>query len=257
MIEINALNVRLIGAMKNEMPELGYDVTREWLPSEFEGVPEDLKEEIRLMAERIGKAIPDDFGFTLSLGEEDGAMLSLDYDNGLMAGGFAGQEIDASRSLFEQLEGWDWDGHRAWFIQGSEFFDNIKEQAKELPAMMPSTKRVQKACREQMKEYIKEKRRDASRVHVLIWDGEEALYDEDFESLTAFQKRLIDIMPEMGHVVTVVADGKPLPVEKIDEFKQAALKELEEMPISHAKASGKFAHIMSQMDSAEEEPGEK
>jgi len=42
------------------------------------------------------------------------------------------------------------------------------------------------------------------------------------------------------HVVAVIDSGEFLPAERIDELKTQALKELEDMPISHAKASGKF-----------------
>jgi hypothetical protein len=47
-------------------------------------------------------------------------------------------------------------------------------------------------------------------------------------------------MMEQYWVVTVVAGGKPLPVKGIDALKRQALKELEDMPISHAKALGQL-----------------
>jgi len=41
-------------------------------------------------------------------------------------------------------------------------------------------------------------------------------------------------------VITIVDHGKPLARDRIEELKKQAIKELEDMPISHAKALGKL-----------------
>ena len=81
---------------------------------------------------------------------------------------------------------------------------------------------------------------------MLLWDGDEMLLDREFDDMNELDRELPNIMPHMVQVLTVVAEGKPMPAEKIDGLKRAALKKLEDMPISHAKASGKFEFLMSQ-----------
>ena len=254
MKEINELNGRLLGVMKDETPEEGYAVTREWCASEFEGVPDDLQQEIRVLAERIGKAIPDDFGFTLIFGEGE-ASLSLEYENGAMSGGFRSHEWEKHRSIFEQLESFDWDEERAWFVQGTEMFDHVATAARMMPVSIPSTKFLQRNCREEVKAFIKERRKNASKVHVLSWQYDDGATDE-FNDLESFRRELPNMMTVGCHVIAVVAAGKPIPARDIDKMKMEALKELEDMPISHAKATGKFGSIMSAMGGMAEGPEE-
>lgn len=88
-----------------------------------------------------------------------------------------------------------------------------------------------------MKEFVKAKRKDASKVHVLTWhlDREEQSAEE-FGDMKAFCRELPDMMTTHYLIITVVADGKPLSEQTIEKLKQQALKELQGMPISHAKA---------------------
>ena len=88
-----------------------------------------------------------------------------------------------------------------------------------------------------MKEFVKSKRKDTSKVHVLVWsEGDEVLAPEEFADMAAFCDVLPDMMATQHLIIAVVADGKPLPEQKIEKLKQQALKELEDMPMSHAKA---------------------
>lgn len=251
MKEILELNQRLLDHAKEYLPEDGLMLEREGGEEDLEKLPSDLRKEIGLLRANLNRAIPDDFSYILFFGEGE-ADFRIQYENGPQTVYSPQQEWEAAHSLFPQLKAYDWERTRAACVSGSETFDRITEIAKDLPVMIPSTKRLQKVCRNAVKAYIKEKRREEG-VHALIWDGDDALFDRDFESIEEFRHELHDIMPHMVHIVAVVADGKPIAAEKIDSMKKAALRTLEDMPISHAKASGKFAFIMSQMTEQEEE----
>jgi hypothetical protein len=110
------------------------------------------------------------------------------------------------------------------------------EEAKQRPAALPSTKQLQKAFPDVMQEFIKAKRMQTSKVHVLAWDGDQTMLTTEFAEMKAFCKVLPDIMATQQLIIAVMADGKPLPAQKIEKLKQQALKELKGMPISHAKA---------------------
>jgi len=245
MREIIELNERLLRDCGGQLPDEGLMLGRRDAPEELEKLPPKPREEVEDLRSRFNQVLPDDFDYVLCLGDKAPALM-LDYYNGSMTGGGRGHDWQEAVSIFDQLRELNWDEERKWAIQGTETFDAIAAVAKELPVMLPLTRALQKRFSDPVKAYIKEKRRNVSRVYVLLWDGEESLLDEDFGDVRAFERELPDIMTHMLHVLTVVAEGKPMPAEKIDRLKKAALKQLEDMPISHAKASGKFAFIMSQ-----------
>jgi hypothetical protein len=253
IIELNKDMLREIGAV---LPEEGLMLERNESPEELEAIPKKFREAIQDLQTKLNHTIPDDFGYFLYLGDREPDLM-LHYDNGSMTTGGRGHSWMKSRSIFDQLRNLDWDEERKWAIQGSEQFDAIIAIAKELPVMVPRTKELQKHLAEPAKDYIKEKRRNASGVYALMWDGDQTLLDEHFSDVATFQRELPDIMTHMLHIVTVVSEGKPMPAGRIDRLKIAALKELEDMPISHAKASGKFAHIMQMASAAHGNEGEQ
>jgi hypothetical protein len=116
----------------------------------------------------------------------------------------------------------------------------MKENARHLPSCLPSTKELQKAFRVQMKEFLKAKRKDLRGVHALRWRGDEGVKVESFEDLASFCRDLPDIMTVKYLVIAVVVDGKPMSRDALESLKKKAISELEDMPISHAKALGKF-----------------
>ena len=258
MKEIIELNTRLLREVGPALPEEGLMVERDDRPKELEAIPKNFREAIQDLRTELNRTIPDDFGYFLYLGDREPDLM-LHYDNGSMTTGGRGHSWTQSDSIFEQLRKLDWDDERKWAIQGSETFDAITAAAKELPIMLPRTKSLQKHLAEPVKDYIKEKRQDSSCVYALLWDGDQALLDEQFSDLAAFERELPDIMTHMLHIIAIVSNGKPIPAGRVDQLKVAALKTLEDMPISHAKASGKFAHIMQLAQAAhgtEEEPHE-
>jgi hypothetical protein len=248
MKEIIALNERFLRDSRGQVPDEGLMLRRRDEPEELEKLPPKTREEIEDLRSRLDQILPDDFDYILCFGDTQPALM-LQYHNGSMSAGGRGHRWQETVSIFDQLRKLDWDEERKWAIQGTETFDAIAAVAKELPVMLPLTKSLQKRFSDPVKAYVKEKRRDVSRVHVLLWDGEENLFDQDFVDMKSLEKELPDIMTVMFHVLVVVAQGKPMPSEKIDRMKRLALKQLEDMPISHAKASGKFAYIMAEAQS--------
>ena len=80
---------------------------------------------------------------------------------------------------------------------------------------------------------------DPDGVHVLLWQEYLGLHQETFGSVDDFARQLPDMMTCAYQVVAVVAEGRALPVAKIDRMKRSALEELKDMPISYALASGR------------------
>jgi len=226
MKEIVQLNQHLLDHAKDCLPEDGLMFDRDGIDEDADKIPADLREQIDRLRAEISRSIPDDFGYVVSF--EDGeADFRIQYENGPTTVYSPPQKWEPAQSLFPQLEAYDWDGMRSECVSQSEVFDHIADLAKDLLVMMPSTKSVQKGFRDQVKAYIKEKRKQPG-VHVLFWDGDESLFDEVFESMEVLQHQLHDIMPHMVHVVTIVADVRPVPAEKIDSMKRTALRTLED-----------------------------
>lgn len=266
MKEIIELNKRIL----SEAPEIaqseeGLIIYRTDPPAELPGLTDALIAELERMRTQLNSRIPDDFSYVLNLGVAD-PDFKIEYEDGAM-GASCPLESSPNGSIFEQLESVDWDEMRAQAILGCQIYDSLKETAVDIPAGIPTTRQLQRAFREDMNAWVKEKRKDSSRVHVFVWRkveeiceeeaqailedfGEEALtrarknedgfHEFTFDTLEAFGGELPNHMTMGFQVITVVADGKPIPAARIDQFKGEALKKLEDMPISHAKASGKF-----------------
>ena len=253
MKEIIKLNARILTQVGDHLPEDGLDIFRGEKPDELNVLPEVLRREVCAFCEELNKAIPDDFSYILSVGSH-APTLRLEYRDGANTAYSKPREWKNERSIFEQLKEIDWDADRAEAISASRLFDLVGPMAKKMRPMIPSTKMLQKHCREEMKRFIKIARRDKSKVHVMFFQGDQG-GSEEFESLETFKRRLHDMMPCGCHVIAVVANGRPLPVEEIDALKRAALKSLEDMPISHAKATGKYDLIMATLLSEKEGVG--
>jgi hypothetical protein len=73
-----------------------------------------------------------------------------------------------------------------------------------------------------------------------MWRDDEGVKVESFDDQASFCRDLPDIMTVRFLVIAVVADGKPMSREGLEILKKKAIAELEGMPISHAKALGKF-----------------
>jgi len=243
--EIIELNARILTEVGDHLPEDGvFIVTREGC-EELKSFPDRLRNEVLAFCGKLDGAVPNDFGYMLFIGC-DAPGLRLEYRDGATCGYVSGRTWKSEMSIFEQLKEVDWDKERGDAISAARLFDQVIPMAKNMPVRIPSTKGLQRCCRKEVKDFIKRSRGDASKVHVLFFQGGDGA-SEDFENMEAFRHALPDMMTGECHIIAVVANGKPLSVEKIDVLKKAALKELEDMPISHAKASGKYGIIMAKL----------
>jgi len=239
MKEIIELNKRLLEQLGKCFSEGVLVIGRHDQPDELARLPGALRKDIEQLREEINQVVPNDFTYAFFLGD-DSPNLTIEYEDGAQTGFFRGHEWQSDRSIIEQLKGFNWDAERKQAIAGCQMFDEMRQNAKHMPSRLPSTKETQKAFRDEMKDFVRAKRKDPSKVHVMLWRDHAGITEENFKDLESFTDALIDLMPTKYLIVTVVADGKPLPVEKIELLKKKALKELESMPISHARALGKF-----------------
>lgn len=239
MKEIIELNERLIEQLGKCFPEGGLILGRYDQPDELTALPAALREDIEKLRGEINEVVPNDFTYSLDLGN-DSPGLMIEYEDGSQTGFFRGHGWQPNRSIIEQLEEFNWNAEREQALAGCQIFDAMKENAKHLPSRLPSTKELQKGFRVEMKEFLKAKRRDLRGVHVLMWRDDEGVKVESFEDQASFRRDLPDIMTVQYLVIAVVADGKPMSREGLEVLKKKAIAELEDMPISHARALGKF-----------------
>ena len=239
MKEIIELNEKLIKQLGKCFSEGELVLRRNDQPEELTRLPSALREDIEKLRREINEVVPNDFTYSFDLGN-DCPNLMIEYEDGSQTGFFRGHDWQPNRSIIEQLKEFDWEAERRQALAGCQIFDAMKEDAKHLPSRLPSTKELQKAFRVEMKEFLKSKRKDLHGVHVLMWRDEEGVHEETFENMERFCRDLPDIMTVRLLVIAVVVNGKPLSRDGIEMLKKTAIAELEDMPISHAKALGKF-----------------
>jgi hypothetical protein len=239
MKEIIELNKKLIEQLGRCFPEGALILGRNDQPEELAALPAALREEIEQLRGEINEVVPNDFTYSFDLGD-DCPGLMIEYEDGSQTGFFRGHNWQLNRSIIEQLKEFNWDAEREQALAGCQIFDVMKENAKHLPSRLPSTRELQKAFRVEMKEFLKAKRQDLRGVHALMWRGDEGVKVESFEDQASFCRELPDIMTVQYLVIAVVADGKPMSREELEILKKKAISELEDMPISHARALGKF-----------------
>ena len=239
MREIIELNNRLVGELGKCSSDGVLTLGRDSQSEELKRVPVALQAEIEAFRGKVNEVVPNDFNWTVFLGD-DSPYFMIEYNDGPQTGFFRGHEWQLGRCMIEQLKDFDWEGERHEAISGCQIFDDIRANAEHSPSRLPPTKAIQKEFRDEMKEFVTAKRKDASKVHVMLLRDDEGIKEGTYDDMKSFCRELPEIMTVHYLVVTVVADGKPLPVERIESFKKQALKDLEDMPISHAKALWKL-----------------
>jgi hypothetical protein len=199
---------------------------------------EDLRRRVGELVEQIAQEIPPDFAFDLSLGEAE-PYLAIKFDDGpaTMAGSFC--RPIPWLSVTEQLRELDWDEMRGMALSGATIFNAIVEHSPDMPEYVPATAKLQ-AKFQKLTDAFHDAPLDPEKVHVLQWNDMQGLHDETFETKEKFVWSLPDLMTCGYHIIAVVMNGRRLSAEQIDRMKRAALKELEDMPISYAKASGRL-----------------
>jgi hypothetical protein len=96
---------------------------REWSLDPSTGLHQRTADELAILHDRLCRAIPDDFEFSLTFenGEIDG---SLEYQNGMMAGFGGGLPVRPDRNFIENLRNFDWDGMRNQAMTATESMDS-------------------------------------------------------------------------------------------------------------------------------------
>lgn len=239
MKEIIDLNRRLRSHLGRCFPNEVLVLERADKPQDLLRLPAAFREEVDLLRAQISHLVPDDFDYILGLG--DGSpFLSLTYNDGAQTQASCPQDWNSDRSILEQLKELDWDSVRGEVIGRCQIFNKMLEVSKDAPVMLPSTKKLQKACRVELRPFLEESSKWPSEVRALLWHRGEGLSVGRFADLRMFASMLPDMMT-LGRLVVVVCErGRALSVERIEQLKKQALKELEDMPISYAKALGKL-----------------
>ena len=235
LIELN-LNVLLelpVSIREDDLPQIHRDTGPELWPG--------ASMMIRLRAEAVWNElleyIPEDIYFSVYLGGEKPELI-VSVENGTSEDTLFPIELDEEETIASQLGSMDWEQ-----LQEAE-----TERARNAAAgkgilpiqnLLPPTKKLQQIFREDMKYWLKQKRRDSSKIHVFAWREMDEFKSGEFATLDELTEALPEIIAVELQVIAIVADGKPLPVKVIDQMKGRAIETmLEQMPISLARAAG-------------------
>ena len=224
MKEILALDEKIMALPEGTLPEEGIDISRNERADAIETLPEEIRAGIDALQHALNEAVPEPFDYFVFLGGDDEASFSIHYEQ-MPAAGSIGGDFDAERSIVEQVRELDWEQQREMAVAQRGQMDEIVsmlDRLRRLESPLPSAKRWQREFREDIKDFVREKRRDAGKIHALVWDGEEGLRTGEHADGDAFRAALPDVILAGGEVLAVVAFGKPLPVERIDALKAEA-----------------------------------
>jgi hypothetical protein len=210
------------------------------LENELAILPTKLRADLAGFLQRLNQSVPNDFGYTVYLGEADPCLMLL-YCDGPQAEGNCPIEWNVDFSLFDQLAEVDWEMHRKRVIDMGHFFDDVRQISKQIEPKLPPTAEVQKGFRKEIEAFEKAKPKTSSKMRALLWRGDEGVTEEALDSMKSLEKMLCDTMATGYVTLDVIVDGKPLRSTKLDDVKEKVLKEMkEDMPISYARAVGLF-----------------
>ena len=119
--------------------------------------------------------------------------------------------------------------------------DGILYLTDQMAGPLRSTKSLQRDFRETAREFIKEKRADAARIHLMYWDEEKKMMEVDFADGEALRTALPSFVARGAEVITIMARGEPLPIERIDALMAHAQKTLRERVSARMRAEGDAA----------------
>ena len=226
MKEIIALHEAILALELEPLFEEGVDFSRDTIGDGIELLPDELQARVEFLQGAINAALPEDFDyFAICAIPDEPASFSLDYDR-MPAGGSIDGTFLPERSLIEQLREVDWEEQRAKGRGFREKMDDIIRFHNVMSGSLRSAKVLQREFREDTKEFIKEKRKDAARIHVMYQDVEERMMEAAFEHGEALREMLPSLIAAEAEVITIVAGGKPLPVERIDALMHEAQRSL-------------------------------
>jgi hypothetical protein len=212
----------------------------------YKRLPAKWRAEIDQMEKQIRSAVPDDVSCTIFLGGKDADVL-IEYEDGPQTAACGGgPKLEAGKSLFEQLENYDWGTYRAESLAGCQAFGQLLAAVKDDPGHLPTTVELQRRFGIEMQRFHT-KSRNCTDVRVFMYhrrDGSsvrKGFYEERLSKRDELPGFCVDFMMMYYWIITVVENGKPLSVEEIDAVKNLALTDMRDhMPISYAKALGKL-----------------
>ncbi len=232
MREIIDLHERVRARVGDAMPEEGVIFLRSEEVGNADLLPDDLRAEVDALRQQLDALVPADFDYLVCFGSpDDPPLFDLSFDEA-PAGNIGGTKFDPARPVCDQLRSLDWEDQRARAREDAAHWSEIMRGIERVTTPLAPAKQFQRLFREEMKDFIKEKRRDASKIHVLYWhEVDDGLNELDFPAGDALRAALPGLVGGGAEIVTMVAGGKPLPVEKIDALKAAAIKVYGDQPL--------------------------
>ena len=229
MKEIIDLHQRILALPAAQRPEEGVEFDREEADEWVDELPPEFRAEIEALQKAVNPLIPEDFDYVAYVGSEEEFAEFVLTLNATPAQRL-NQKFDPERSLLEQLPEVDWEERRQIAGENDQRLEQTLYAARRSSFPLPSAKNFQKTHREEMKDFIKEKRSDLSKIHVLYWEETDGLMENDFADAPAFRDALPLMIEDGAEIITVVVNGKPLPVERIDTLKVEAQQILKDRP---------------------------
>ncbi len=241
MKEIIALDEKL-AAHADSLSEEGIDISRHEMADAVATLPPELRAEIDALQRALNGVVPEPFDYFVFLAGGEEPSFNIQFEN-MPAGG----DFDAERSIVEQVRELDWEKQRASAVEQRDKMDEITYLLDRIARPLPPAKKWQREFREEIKDFVREKRRDAGKIHVLLWDEAEGLMESEYPDGDAFRAALPGVIVRGGELVSVVAGGKPLPVDRIDALKAAAQKAARERGPAETPADPAVREIESEV----------
>ncbi|EDY82155.1 hypothetical protein VDG1235_1775 [Verrucomicrobiia bacterium DG1235] len=243
-MNIFELNSSLAGSLVLDRDEFGQLVLERYSnPEGISGLSVEQTVVARRILDRIGELVPDDVDFSLRL---DGVepVFSLSYDDG-NAGVFPGSiPFETDEELYQRLLERDWDDFRSSMLGGTNLFDEMLEIAKKRPSRIPSTKTLRRFCKEQIKDFRAQARREKLPYHFMMIfeedDGPDFTFCEGPKNREEFLVDLSERMQQRWFLVAVCIDGRAIATKDVERIKLEALELLP--PISRAQAEGRWPY---------------
>lgn len=215
MKELFAIHDKILAQGIEVDPDERINFSRDEIGDEDDLLTTDLRADLTAVQQRINASLPDDFDYFAFVGSEERPtfnLLLVDHP----AAFIKLPEFEGERSLIPQLESLEWDALRAEGLESQKRLDAMMRVVDVCTATPRSSKQVQKEFREESKDFVKEKRRDAGQIHVLWWDRLEGLMEIEYPNGEELRKVLPGLLYEGGEVITIVAFGKPLAADRLD-----------------------------------------
>lgn len=223
-------------------------INREWVLDPSRGLRQRTADELITLHDRLCRAIPDDFDFSLDF--EDAEVLSiLEYVDGPHAGFGSGFPVALDRNLINRLREYNWDDLRAEVIAGTQLHENLADAAGNFPSMLEDTAEIQKMHAGGIAAFCRQM--EVVKPHFALLTAHEDEEESLEYEVTGFDDQE-QLLGELGNLLTVghtlvaiLRNGKILSPEETEGLRQEALEGLG--PISRAKAEGRFGAAVAMM----------